>query len=223
MNPLLISFIGITIAVIIFVTFYLLLFKVWLKAKTNGLNITLLSIIGMRIRKTNCNDIVDAAIILKREGIDFNLLELESLYLAGGKVKKVAESLAAAKRTGIKLDFNTAVNIDLAGRDIVQWVKECLTPKSFETDKVKAETKNGDKITANAKLIVKADINKMIGGESIDILFEKINNSIVDKINSADSKNTVISNLDTISSAVLDEARKKTTAYEIQEFKIILY
>ncbi len=223
MDPLLITLIGIVIAVILSVAFNLLLFKVWLKAKSNGLNITLSNIIAMRIRKTNCNDIVDAAIILKREGISFDLSELESLYLSGGRVKKVAESLAAAKRAGIKLEYNTAVKIELAGRDIVQSVKDCLTPKTFETDKVETETKNGEKITANSKLVVKADINKMIGGESIDILLEKINDSLVEKINSADSKNTVISNLDTITTTVLNEVRKKSNAYEIQELKIILY
>ncbi len=222
MNSGLIPFIVIAIAVIIFVIFYLLFFKVWLKANSNGLNITLANIIAMRLRKVNCDDIVDAAIMLKREGVGFNFSELESLYLAGGRVKKVAEGLVAAKRADVRLEFNTAVAIELAGRDVVHSVKDCLTPKTFETDKVKAETKNGDKITANAKLIVKADINKMISGESIDILLEFITNIIVEKINSADSKNTVLSNLDTITNGVLDEARKKSTAYEIQELKILL-
>lgn len=223
MDSTLIPIMVIIIAVIILIVFYFLLFRVWLKAKSNGVDINLFNLLAMRIRGTNCNDIVDAAIMLKREGVGFNFSELESLYLAGGRVKKVAEGLVAAKRADVRLEFNTAVAIELAGRDVVQSVKDCLTPKTFETDKVEAETKNGDKITANAKLIVKADINKMISGESIDILLEIINNSIVDKIKSSDSKNTVISNLKTISDAVLDEGRKKSTAYEIQELKILLY
>ena len=222
MDSSLIPFIVITIAAIIFVVFYFLLFRVWLKAKSNGVDISLGNLLAMKVRGTNCNDIVDAAIILKREGVGFDFSELESLYLAGGRVKKVAEGLVAAKRADVKLEFKTAVAIELAGRDVVQSVKDCLTPKTFETDKVEAETKNGDKFSANAKLIVKADINKMISGESIDILLEFITNIIVEKINSADSKNTVLSNLDTITNGVLDEARKKSTAYEIQELKILL-
>ncbi len=206
-----------------FVILYLLVVKNLIKSRANGLDIPLSSLIGMKLRKADIDEILDAAIILRREGINYNISELEAHSLAGGHTKKVAEGMAIAKRAGINLEFLPASAIDLAGRDVVQSVKDCLTPKTFETDKVKSLTKNGDQITVSAKLIVKANINKIIGGEPIDILLEEINNSIVDKIKSADSKDTIMLNIDAIANAVLDEDIDKSTAYEIQELKILLY
>lgn len=223
MDSSLIIIIGVSVVSLFGIIFCLFLGKDLFKAISNGLDIKISSLIGMRIRKVNVNEILDAAIILKRGGVNYNISELEAHSLAGGHAKKVAEGMAIAKRAGINLEFLPASAIDLAGRDVVQSVKDCLTPKTFETDKVKSLTKNGDQITVSAKLIVKANINKIIGGEPIDILLEEINNSIVDKIKSADSKDTIMLNIDAIANAVLDEDIDKSTAYEIQELKILLY
>lgn len=212
---------GIFAAIIIFaIGSYFFPFGLWLSAIASGLHVGPFKLIGMRIRKISPYDIITPAIMLDKAGIKIDLDSLESHYLAGGRVGNVAAALIAAQKAGINLSFKQATAIDLAGRDVRDAVSLCVKPKVINTPLVAAMAKNGIQVKAIARVTVKADINKLVGGATEDTILARVGEGIVTTIGSAASHEEILENPDKISKTIQDKGLDANTAFEILSIDI---
>lgn len=199
---------------------YFFPFGLWISAVASGLSISPVKIIAMRIRKINPYDIITPAIMLDKAGMKVDLDNLESHYLAGGRVANVAAALIAAQKAGINLSFKQATAIDLAGRDVRDAVSLCVKPKVINTPLVAAMAKNGIQVKAIARVTVKADINKLVGGATEETILARVGEGIVTTIGSAASHEEILENPDKISKTIQDKGLDANTAFEILSIDI---
>ena len=199
---------------------YFFPFGLWLSAWASGLSVSPIKMIAMRIRKINPYDIITPAIMLDKAGIKVDLDNLESHYLAGGRVGNVASALIAAQKAGINLGFKQATAIDLAGRDVRDAVSLCVKPKVINTPLVAAMAKNGIQVKAIARVTVKADINKLVGGATEETILARVGEGIVTTIGSAESHEEILENPDKISKTIQDKGLDANTAFEILSIDI---
>lgn len=212
---------GVIVAIIVFsIISYFFPFGLWISAVASGLSISPIKIIAMRIRKINPYDIVTPAIMLDKAGMKVDLDNLESHYLAGGRVANVAAALIAAQKAGINLSFKQATAIDLAGRDVRDAVSLCVKPKVINTPLVAAMAKNGIQVKAIARVTVKADINKLVGGATEETILARVGEGIVTTIGSAASHEEILENPDKISKTIQDKGLDANTAFEILSIDI---
>lgn len=212
---------GIFAVIILFaVVSYFFPFGLWLSAWASGLSVSPFKLIAMRIRKINPYDIITPAIMLDKAGIKVDLDNLESHYLAGGRVGNVAAALIAAQKAGINLGFKQATAIDLAGRDVRDAVSLCVKPKVINTPLVAAMAKNGIQVKAIARVTVKADINKLVGGATEETILARVGEGIVTTIGSAESHEEILENPDRISKVIQDKGLDANTAFEILSIDI---
>ncbi len=213
--------VGIFALIILFAIFsYFFPFGLWVSAVASGLSIGPAKLIAMRIRKINPYDIITPAIMLLKAGINIDLDLLESHYLAGGRVANVASALIAAQKAGINLSFKQATAIDLAGRDVRDAVSLCVKPKVINTPLVAAMAKNGIQVKAIARVTVKADINKLVGGATEETILARVGEGIVTTIGSAESHEEILENPDRISKVIQDKGLDANTAFEILSIDI---
>lgn len=199
---------------------YFFPFGLWISAMASGLSVGISKLIGMRIRKVNPYEIVTPAIMLDKAGIKIDLDSLESHFLAGGRVGNVAAALIAAQKAGINLSFKQATAIDLAGRDVRDAVSLCVKPKVINTPLVAAMAKNGIQVKAIARVTVKADINKLVGGATEETILARVGEGIVTTIGSAQSHEVILENPDRISKTIQDKGLDANTAFEILSIDI---
>ena len=192
----------------------------WLSARFSGLRVGIGDLIGMRIRKVSPYDIITPAIMLEKAGIRVALGDLEGHYLAGGRVGNVASALIAAQKAGIDLGWKRATAIDLAGRDVRDAVSLCVKPKVINTPLVAAMAKNGIQVKAIARVTVKADINKLVGGATEETILARVGEGIVTTIGSAESHEEILENPDKISKTIQDKGLDANTAFEILSIDI---
>ncbi|MBP5469893.1 MAG: flotillin-like protein FloA [Candidatus Riflebacteria bacterium] len=192
----------------------------WLSARFSGLRVGISDLIGMRIRKVSPYDIITPAIMLEKAGIRVALGDLEGHYLAGGRVGNVASALIAAQKAGIDLGWKRATAIDLAGRDVRDAVSLCVKPKVINTPLVAAMAKNGIQVKAIARVTVKADINKLVGGATEETILARVGEGIVTTIGSAESHEEILENPDKISKTIQDKGLDANTAFEILSIDI---
>ena len=212
---------GIFAVIILFaVVSYFFPFGLWLSAWASGLSVSPFKLIAMRIRKINPYDIITPAIMLDKAGIKVDLDNLESHDLAGGRVGNVAAALIAAQKAGINLGFKQATAIDLAGRDVRDAVSLCVKPKVINTPLVAAMAKNGIQVKAIARVTVKADINKLVGGATEETILARVGEGIVTTIGSAESHEEILENPDRISKVIQDKGLDANTAFEILSIDI---
>lgn len=212
---------GVIAAIILFsIISYFFPFGLWISAVASGLSISPIKMIAMRIRKINPYDIVTPAIMLDKAGMKVDLDNLESHYLAGGRVANVAAALIAAQKAGINLSFKQATAIDLAGRDVRDAVSLCVKPKVINTPLVAAMAKNGIQVKAIARVTVKADINKLVGGATEETILARVGEGIVTTIGSAASHEEILENPDKISKTIQDKGLDANTAFEILSIDI---
>ena len=205
-----------------FIISYFVPVGLWISAMASGLNsVGIAKLIAMRFRKVNPYDIVTPAIMLHKAGIrNIPIDALESHYLAGGRVGNVAAALIAAQKAGIDLHFEKATAIDLAGRDVRDAVSLCVKPKVINTPLVAAMAKNGIQVKAIARVTVKADINKLIGGATEETILARVGEGIVTTIGSAESHEEILENPDKISKTIQDKGLDANTAFEILSIDI---
>ncbi|MBM4372757.1 MAG: flotillin-like protein FloA, partial [Deltaproteobacteria bacterium] len=153
-------------------------------------------------------------------GRDLKSGDLESHYLAGGNVTAVVNALISASKANIELNFNKAAAIDLAGRDVLQAVQMSVNPRVINTPKVSAMAKDGIQLTAIAKVTVRANIDKLVGGAGEETILARVGEGIVTTIGSAESHKAVLENPDQISRNVLAKGLDAGTAYEILSIDI---
>jgi uncharacterized protein YqfA (UPF0365 family) len=220
-NPLFFVFLifgGIILFFLVF--FYFLPFGLWISAQFAGVRINLLQLAFMRIRKVPPGMIVKAMTISTKAGISIQRDDLEAHYLAGGRVLPVINALISADKANIDLDFNTATAIDLAGRDVFEAVQLSVNPKVISTPPIAAVAKDGIQLIAKARVTVRANIRRLVGGAGEDTIIARIGEGVVSSIGSADNHKQVLENPDLISKTVLNKGLDSGTAFEILSIDI---
>lgn len=187
----------------------------WISAIASGVKIGILDLIGMRLRRVAPARIVLPMIKATKAGINAKLNQLEAHYLAGGDVNSVVNALIAAERAQINLTFEQASAIDLAGRDVFEAVKMSVTPKVIETDLISAVAKDGIELLVKARVTVRTNIERLIGGAGESTVLARIGEGIVTTVGSSVTHSEVLENPDEISKLVLAKGLDSGTAYEI--------
>ena len=206
--------------VLIALVFAILPVKIWFRALVSGVKISMARLIGMKWRGIKITPIVDAYIAAKKAGLDLSIDELESHVLAKGDVIKVVTALIRAHSANIVLEPATARAIDLAGRDVLNAVKVSVNPKVIETPPISAIAKDGIELRVKARVTVRANITRLIGGAGEDTIIARIGEGIVTTVGSAETHKAVLENPDIISKTVLDKGLDSGTAYEILSIDI---
>ncbi|MBQ1219988.1 MAG: flotillin-like protein FloA [Peptococcaceae bacterium] len=192
----------------------------WISALAAGVKVGLFNLVGMRLRRVPPHKIVMPLIKAIKAGLDMDTSKLEAHYLAGGNVDKVIDALIAAERAGIELNFSRAAAIDLAGRDVKEAVMVSVTPKVIETPVIAAMAKNGIQVKAIARVTVRANIDRLVGGAGEETIIARVGEGIVSTVGSAESHKDVLENPDNISKTVLAKGLDSGTAFEILSIDI---
>jgi len=194
--------------------------RLWITAAASGVRVRLGSLIGMRLRKVHPPSIILPLISAAKAGIPLDTNELEAHYLAGGDVNRVVTALISADKANIDLSFKMAAAIDLAGRDVLEAVQVSVNPKVINTPRVAAMAKDGIQLIAIARVTVRANIARLVGGAGEDTILARVGEGIVSTIGSADSHKAVLENPDNISKTVLAKGLDSGTAFEILSIDI---
>ncbi len=203
-------------------------FRVWLQAYASNAGVSLFDLIGMRLRKVDPMTVVLCRIQMVKAGIqDIDVNELESHYLAGGRLLNVTRAMISANRAELGLDWNTACAIDLAGRDIIDAVNTSVNPKVIDVpnpdagkQSIDAVAMDGIQLKAKARVTVKTNIAQLIGGATEETIVARVGEGIVSAIGSASTHKIVLENPDRISKAVLAKGLDSGTAFEILSIDI---
>ena len=187
----------------------------WISAIASGVKIGIINLIGMRLRRVAPAKIVMPMIKATKAGLDIKVNQLEAHYLAGGNVDNVVNALIAAQRAQMQLSFEKASAIDLAGRNVFEAVKMSVTPKVIETDLISAVAKDGIELLVKARVTVRTNIERLIGGAGESTVLARIGEGIVTTVGSAATHSEVLENPDGISKLVLEKGLDSGTAYEI--------
>jgi uncharacterized protein YqfA (UPF0365 family) len=207
---------------LLFLTFFFRFIPVglWITALASGVRVSFLTLFGMRFRKVNPSYIVNPLINAYKAGLSVPINALEAHYLAGGNVERVVRALISADKAGIPLDLKQATAIDLAGRDVFEAVQVSVNPKVITTPKVAAMAKDGIQLLALARVTVRANINRLVGGAGEETILARVGEGIVSTIGSAESHKKVLENPDMISKTVLAKGLDAGTAFEILSIDI---
>jgi len=226
-SAVIVIIIVLAIGVLILLGVIIAFFKIWIRALASGARVTFGTLIGMKLRKVPASLIVDARIMAVKAGLTVTTNDLETHFLAGGNVIQVAKSLVAADKANIELSFQKAAAIDLAGRDVFQAVQISVKPEVIDApdptkgpDKVGAVAKDGIQLWAKAKVTVRANIERLVGGAWTETVVARVGEGIVTTIGSAESHKAVLENPDTISKKVLERGLDAGTAFEILSIDI---
>ncbi|MCB0259477.1 MAG: flotillin-like FloA family protein, partial [Calditrichaeota bacterium] len=209
--------------IFIFMFFYFIPIQLWVTALASRVRVSLVSLIGMRLRKISPALIVNALINARKAGLDINTNQLETHYLAGGNVGRVVLAMIAADKAGIPLTFQRATAIDLAGRNVLDAVQTSVNPKVIDCPaqgKISAVAKDGIQLHARARVTVRANIERLVGGAVEETIIARVGEGIVSAIGSADSYKIVLENPDQISKKVLSRGLDSGTAFEILSIDI---
>ncbi len=202
-------------------------FGLWLQAWISGARVRFIDLVMMRFRKVKPKLIVENRITAKKAGIELSTAQLESHYLAGGHVTAVTRAVIAAGKARIDLDWGVATAIDLAGRDILEAVRTSVNPKVIDCPSVEgsrstidAVAKDGIKLCARARVTVRTNIERLVGGATEETIIARVGEGIVSTIGSAANHLAVLENPDDISRTVLEKGLDAGTAYEILSIDI---
>ena len=207
--------------VLVLIFFYYVPFVLWINAKAAGVNVSLLQLFLMRLRKVPPPVIVNAMIEAHKAGLkNISRDQLEAHYLAGGHVERVVHALVSAEKANIDLTFQMATAIDLAGRDVFHAVQMSVNPKVIDTPPVSAVSKDGIQLIAKARVTVRANIKQLVGGAGEETVLARVGEGIVSSIGSAESHKSVLENPDSISKLVLRKGLDAGTAFEILSIDI---
>ncbi len=213
--------IGIVMAVFVVVFFFVMVpISTWFRALVSGAPISMGKLVGMRLRKIKIAMIVEAYITGKKAGLNININELETHYMAKGDVQKVVNALISAHSANIELSTKTAMAIDLAGRDVLNAVRVSVNPKVIETPVIAAIAKDGIELRCKARVTVRANISRLIGGAGEETIIARVGEGIVTTVGSADTHKMVLENPDSISKTVLNKGLDNGTAFEILSIDI---
>ena len=194
--------------------------RLWIEAISAGVRIGITYLIGMRLRKVPPTGVVRPLIWATKAGLSIRIADLEAHYLAGGRVDRVVTALISADKANIDLSFNQAAAIDLAGRDVFEAVQLSVNPKVITAPRVAAMARDGIQLIAVARVTVRANINRLVGGAGEETIVARVGEGIVSSIGSSDTHQAVLENPDSISKAVLAKGLDSGTAFEILSIDI---
>jgi uncharacterized protein YqfA (UPF0365 family) len=219
-----------TILVVALVSIFFYFLGVWVRALMSGARVSVWALVGMKLRRVPPSLIVDARIRLVKSGLNLSTDELEAHYLAGGDVLSVVKALIAADKANIPLNFQRAAAIDLAGRSVLDAVQTSVNPKVIDcpapgsgsggTGMLDAVAKDGIRLLVKARVTVRANIERLVGGASEDTIIARVGQGIVSAIGSSPSYKNVLENPDQISRRVLDSGLDAQTGFEIVSIDI---
>lgn len=214
--------IGFALFIIIVVMLFLSFVPVglWITAFFSGVKISMSTLIGMRLRRVAPSRIVNPMIKATKAGLVIRINELEAHYLAGGNVNTLVDALIAAQRANIPLEFERAAAIDLAGRNVLEAVQVSVNPKVIETPQIAAVAKDGIEVIVKARVTVRANIERLVGGAGEETIIARVGEGIVTTVGSSNSHKDVLENPDSISKTVLDKGLDSGTAFEILSIDI---
>jgi uncharacterized protein YqfA (UPF0365 family) len=214
--------IGLVILGLIFlgVFFTFVPIALWISALAAGVKVSIFTLIGMRLRRVIPSRVVNPLIKAHKAGIDVTTNQLESHYLAGGNVDRVVNALIAAERANIELTFERCAAIDLAGRDVLEAVQMSVNPKVIETPFIAGVAMDGIEVKAKARITVRANIERLVGGAGEDTIIARVGEGIVSTIGSSNNHKKVLENPDLISQTVLGKGLDSGTAFEILSIDI---
>lgn len=213
------------IIVVLIILFLTLLFSfvpigLLISASASGVKVNISTLVGMRLRKVSPSRIVNPLIKATKASMDLPIGKLEAHYMAGGNVDRVVNALIAARGAGIPLDFEKACTIDLAGRNVLEAVQMSVNPKVIETPVIAAVAMDGIELRAKARVTVRANIDRLVGGAGEETIIARIGEGIVTTVGSSQSHKEVLENPDSISRTVLSKGLDAGTAFEILSIDI---
>jgi uncharacterized protein YqfA (UPF0365 family) len=192
----------------------------WISALAAGVHVSILTLVAMRLRRVVPASIINPLIKASKAGLDIPINKQEAHYLAGGNVDRVVNSLIAAQRANITLEFERSAAIDLAGRNVLEAVQMCVNPKVIETPLIAAIAKDGIELKAKARVTVRANIDRLVGGAGEETVIARVGEGVVTTVGSARSHKEVLENPDLISQTVLNKGLDSGTAFEILSIDI---
>jgi uncharacterized protein YqfA (UPF0365 family) len=213
------------VAVVVGIIFLAVLFTfvpvmLWISALAAGVKISIFTLVGMRLRRVIPSRVINPLIKAHKAGLGVTTNQLESHYLAGGNVDRVVNALIAAHRANIELTFERGAAIDLAGRDVLEAVQMSVNPKVIETPFIAGVAMDGIEVKAKARITVRANIDRLVGGAGEDTIVARVGEGIVSTIGSSDNHKKVLENPDLISQTVLTKGLDAGTAFEILSIDI---
>lgn len=209
--------VGILLLIVLFTFVPVML---WISALAAGVRLSIFTLIGMRLRRVIPSRVVNPLIKAHKAGLDVTINQLESHYLAGGNVDRVVNALIAAHRANIELPFARGAAIDLAGRDVLEAVQMSVNPKVIETPFISGVAMDGIEVKAKARITVRANIDRLVGGAGEDTVIARVGEGIVSTIGSSQDHKKVLENPDLISRTVLSKGLDSGTAFEILSIDI---
>ncbi len=195
-------------------------FKLWFRALVSSAHISMIKLIGMKLRKVDCQLITLNYITARKAGLKISVDELETHLMAGGSVENVVKALVAAHSANIDLTSQKAKAIDLAGRDVYEAVKNTVVPKIIETPEISAVAKDGIELIVKAKVTVVSNMLMQISGAGEDTIIARVGEGIVTTVGSTDSHKMILESPELISSTVLEKGLDRGTAYYISSLDI---
>lgn len=214
------AIITVAIIAVFTVVLYFVPLGLWITAIFSGVRVSIGTLIGMRLRKVNPGDIVRPLISATKAGLDLDIGQMEAHSLAGGNVGRVVTALISADRANIELPWKRATAIDLAGRDVLEAVQVSVNPKVIQTPRVAAVAKDGIQVVAVARVTVRANIERLVGGAGEETIIARVGEGTVSSIGSAANHKQVLENPDAISKFVLERGLDAGTAFEILSIDI---
>ena len=213
---------GILVLVIVIIVLFLNFVPVglWVTAFFSGVSIKISNLIGMKLRRVRPRKIVIPMIKATKAGLDLKIENLEAHHLAGGDVDTLVDALIAAQRADMNLEFEQAAAIDLAGRGVLEAVQVSVNPKVIETPSISAVAQDGIEVIVKAKVTVRANIDRLVGGAGEATIIARVGEGIVTTVGSASSYKAVLENPDSISKVVLEKGLDSGTAFEILSIDI---
>ncbi len=222
MNPgaFVLVVLAVIVAILVMLFLYFVPLGLWVTAIFSGVRVKIGTLIGMRLRKVVPSAIVRPLISATKAEIDLDIGQMEAHYLAGGDVDRVVKALISADRANIELPWKRATAIDLAGRNVLEAVQMSVNPRVIDTPRVAAVAKDGIQVVAVARVTVRANIDRLVGGAGEETIIARVGEGTVSSIGSADSHKWVLENPDAISTRVLERGLDQGTAFEILSIDI---
>ncbi len=216
------SFVLLALGIVVFMVIFTSIIPVglWVSAMAAGVNVSIFSLIGMKLRRVRPDRIIRPLIKGTKAGLPISVNQLESHLLSGGRVDNVVDALIAAHRANLELSFERAAAIDLAGRDVFEAVRMSVSPKIIETPWISAVAINGIEVKVIAKVTVRANLGRLVGGAGEETIIARVGEGIVTTVGSSNSHKEVLENPDRISQTVLSKGLDSGTAFEILSIDI---
>lgn len=211
--------------IVLFVVVVIMFFSfipvgLWITAFFSGVKVKISTLIGMKLRRVRPGRIVNPMIKATKAGLNLQIEELEGHYLAGGNVNTLVDALIAAERANIPLPFERGAAIDLAGRNVLEAVQVSVNPKVIETPNISAVAQDGIEVIVKAKVTVRANIDRLVGGAGEETIIARVGEGIVTTVGSSMTYKAVLENPDSISKMVLEKGLDSGTAFEILSIDI---